>query len=61
MYEYFKIVIIYKLIAITVEILFILHVANGFYITIQVYLHEFKYLYEYYFYDILDILTLIQI
>ena len=32
--------IIFKLIAMTVEILFIFHVANGIHITIQVYLHE---------------------
>ena len=38
-----KIVIIYKLIVMIVEILFILHAVNGFYITIQVYSHEFKY------------------
>ena len=45
--KFHKIVFIYKLFVITVEILFILHVANGIYIIIQifdkVYLHEFKY------------------
>ena len=39
------IVIIFKLIAMTVEIHFILHVANGFHIIIQVYLHEYIYKY----------------
>ena len=43
--EFFKIVIIFKLIAMIEEILFILHVANGIRIIIQVYLHEFKYKY----------------
>ena len=38
-----KIVIIFKLIVITVEIHFILHVANNIHITIQVYLHEYIY------------------
>ena len=40
---FLEIVIIFKLIATTEEIHFILHVANGFHITIQVYLHEFIY------------------
>ena len=40
-----KIVIKYKTFAMTVEILFVLHVANGIHITIQVYLHEFLYIY----------------
>ena len=40
-----KIVILFKHIVITVEILFILHVANGIHIIIQVYLHEYIYKY----------------
>ena len=43
--EFQKIVIIYKLIVMIVEIHFILHVANGIRITIQVYLHDFIYKY----------------
>ena len=34
-----------KLMYVTIEIHFILHVTNGFYITIQVYLHEYIYKY----------------
>ena len=49
--QFFKIVMIFKLIAMIEEILFNLHVANGIHIIIQVYLHEFKYKYQYnYFY-----------
>ena len=44
--KYYPVIeIIFKLIAMTVEILFILHVVNGIYIIIQVYLHEFIYKY----------------
>ena len=42
---YHKIVIIYKHFAMTIEILFILHVTNGINITIQVFLHEYLYKY----------------
>ena len=41
------IVIIFKLIAMIAEIQFILHFVNGFYKTIQVYSHEFKYKFYY--------------
>ena len=43
--KFLKIVIIFKHFATTVEIHFILHVANGILITIQVYLYEFIYKY----------------
>ena len=41
--HFFIIVFILKLILMTIEILFILHVANGIHIITQVYLHEFIY------------------
>ena len=42
---FYKIVIIFELIVMTIEIHFILHVTNGIHIIIQVYIHEFIYKY----------------
>ena len=41
-YKFHKIVNIFKLIVMIEEFHFILHVANGIHITIQVYLHVFE-------------------
>ena len=43
--QFFKIVFIFKLIAMIEEVLFPMHVANVIHIIMQVYLHEFKYKY----------------